>query len=367
MSGEAREARRPAPLSRLIVGDCRRVLPKFRPNSFDSIVTDPPYGIRFSGAAWDCEVPPVAVWRRCLRVLKPGGYLIAFGGTRTYHRLATNVEDAGFDIRDMVTELYEMDEYARRFFASLTSEQIKLMLRAFGVDALIGWVYGSGFPKSANIEKALARAGAGDVVERFRGLGTVLKPALEPIVCARKPLDGGLASNLLKHGTGAVQADRCRVSPEDSAQLSPAGRYPANLILSSDSPAVEASFPKSRSGKPGFRRTSGSGYRGGWKADNWPMVAYGDEGTASRFFYCAKARGKSRRGGDNPHPTVKPVELIRYLIRLFTPAGGLVLDPFMGSGPAAVASRLEGMGFVGIERVPKYVEHARRWAAGAVE
>jgi len=272
--------------------------------SVDSIVTDPPYGLSFMGKKWDYDVPATDVWAECLRVLKPGGHLLAFAGTRTQHRMAVRIEDAGFEIRDM-----------------------------------IAWVYGSGFPKSHNLSG------------NWQGWGTALKPALEPITVARKPLIGTVASNVLEHDTGAINVDGCRVpgwKPQVTQGInsnasnfnvtkerrtsgdSNEGRWPANLIHDG-SEEVAAMFPKSDSG------TSES---------------------AARFFYCAKASKRDRDDG-NIHPTVKPTDLMRYLCRLVTPPGGVVLDPFMGSGSTGKAAMLEGFRFIGIERDAQYLEIAK--------
>ena len=289
-------------------GDCLEVLRSIPSDSIDSIVTDPPYGLSFMGKRWDYDVPSQEVWAECLRVLKPGGHLLAFAGTRTQHRMAVRIEDAGFEIRDM-----------------------------------IAWVYGSGFPKSLDVSKAIDKANgywrgrAGKVVsdndamsggnyERtpkgsavtidavtWQGWGTALKPALEPITVARKPLIGTVAENVLQHGTGAINVDGGRVE---------GGRWPANFIHDGSEEATDLL------------------------------------GASARFFYCAKA-SKTDRGNDNHHPTVKPTDLMRYLCRLVTPPNGIVLDPFMGSGSTGKAAMLEGFAFVGIEREAEYCEIAR--------
>lgn len=313
----------------LILGDCLEILKWLPENSIDSIVTDPPYGLNskrpggrssstegavmkgFMGLEWDGDIPAVEIWVECLRVLKPGGHLLAFAGTRTQHRMACHIEDAGFEIRDM-----------------------------------IAWVYGSGFPKSMNVSKAIDRAmgaereltrpgvdrreGYGDDWDKgdsstrprydraateqaaeWEGWGTTLKPALEPITVARKPFSGTVAANVLYHGTGAINIDSCRVGTSGDV-----GRWPTNLIHDGSEPADLL-------------------------------------GEAARFFYCAKA-SKKDRGENNNHPTVKPTELMAYLCRLVTPPGGTVLDPFMGSGSTGKAAIREGFSFMGVERDPEY-------------
>ena len=308
-------------------GDCLQVLKELDDCSIDSIVTDPPYGLSFMGKTWDYDVPTVDIWRECLRVLKPGGHLLAFAGTRTQHRMAVNIEDAGFEIRDM-----------------------------------IAWVYGSGFPKSRNI---------GD------GWGTALKPALEPITVARKPFKGTVANNVLEHGTGAINIDGCRVGTDDklarpfneannevlgkfnrfgNPEEPNGGRWPANLIHDGSNEVVEL-FPDAGGG---FGKRGAARQMDGWgMGGNNETVGYGDSGSAARFFYCAKANKKDREDG-NTHPTVKPTDLMAYLCRLVTPPGGIVLDPFMGSGSTGKAAVREGFSFIGIEREAKYFQIAEK-------
>ena len=325
-------------------GDCLDVLRSLPEASVDAVVTDPPYGLSFMGKRWDYDVPSVEVWAECLRVLKPGGHLLAFAGTRTQHRMAVRIEDAGFDIRDM-----------------------------------IAWVYGSGFPKSHNLD--------GD----WQGWGTALKPALEPITVARKPLVGTVAENVLRHGTGAINVDGCRVGTEQTVTLrngnsgahgrygkddrvfkrvNAPGRWPANLIHDG-SEEVVGLFPQ-QSGVVGARREGGdkSIFSGGGHQQAEKQRIVGgtkDSGSAARFFYCAKT-SKTDRGNGNAHPTVKPTALMRYLCRLVTPAGGIVLDPFMGSGSTGKAALLEGCQFIGIEREQQYLDIARaRIEAAAIE
>lgn len=393
----------------LYLGDCLCVLKAMPDSSVDSIVTDPPYGLSFMGKKWDYDVPSVEVWAECLRVLQPGGHLLAFAGTRTQHRMAARIEDAGFEIRDM-----------------------------------IAWVYGSGFPKSLNVAKAVdsqitlggssqsqmrkrdmgdeyrphknagtegfgdgnLRKGAdgdrdlsaaadlqAEAARQWQGWGTALKPALEPITVARKPLIGTVAENVLAHGTGALNIDGCRVPTDDNlgggaekattpdqkgndgwvrpwmdddvareehaarvrsnvARAEELGRFPANLIHDG-SDEVLAAFPQApgqiaKAAEGGDRRKDQNTYGVMTRGSNGaPPRA--DAGSAARFFYCAKA-SKKDRGEGNTHPTVKPTELMRYLCRLVTPPGGVVLDPFMGSGSTGKAAILEGFAFIGIER-----------------
>jgi len=285
-------------------GDSLEVLIGMEPNSIDAIVTDPPYGISFMGNKWDYDIPSLSIFQQCLRVLKPGGHMLAFSGTRTQHRMATRIEDAGFDIRDM-----------------------------------IAWVYGQGFPKSHN--------GAWG--------GTALKPALEPITMARKPLIGTVECNWAQYGTGGLSIDECRVGDH-------AGRWPANLIHDGSDEVISA-FPESMGQRGDLKHTGRDRPSSGRFGDMAPPHAHAarieDDKSASRFFYCSKV-SKSERGDGNNHPTVKPVSLMQYLIRLVTPAGGTVLDPFMGSGSTGIAARKEGVHFIGIDIDASYVEIARQ-------
>ena len=371
----------------LLHGDCREQLQLLIDQGIkvDSIVTDPPYEIGFMNKKFDKTgiSHDVGMWKLCLEVLKPGGHLLSFGGTRTYHRMTCAIEDAGFEIRDCVS-----------------------------------WVYGSGFPKSLDVSKAIDKVfGAertADSAKQWSGFGTALKPAHEPIVLARKPLsEKTVAKNVLRHGCGALNIDGCRVGlcagddprmggngvwnrlcerTKHTVSLPPItsgshilGRFPANL-LHDGSDEVEAEFAKYGEKK------SGGGNKGS-KHGFWNKAPTGSDyfdevntGPASRFFYCAKASKKERNIGlgerelsttddgrnksiDNPyqrgetlrhnnHPTIKPIALMKYLCRLITPPGGTVLDPFLGSGSTGIAAKQEGFGFIGIEKESEYLEIA---------
>lgn len=282
--------------------DAMRAMPN---DSVDSVVTDPPYGISFQGKNWDHGVPGKAFWEEALRVAKPGAHLVAFGGTRTYHRLACAIEDAGWEIRDSCM-----------------------------------WLFGVGFPKSLDVGKALQKAG--NDPNKWEGWGTALKPGYEPIILARKPFNTTVVDNVLTHGTGAINVGACRVGDEvlpeiaagqakigtfernDMVTPERVGRYPANVLL--DEEAAK-------------------------------LVDEESKVEASRFFYCAKTSSKER--GSNNHPTVKPLSLMKWLTKLVTPAGGLVLDPFAGSGTTLVAALEEGFNAVGVEREAEYVEIIR--------
>jgi DNA modification methylase len=357
----------------LHIGDCLDVLKSLDAESIDAIVTDPPYGLAFMGKKWDYDVPSTDIWQECLRVLKPGGHLLAFAGTRTQHRMACRIEDAGFEIRDM-----------------------------------IAWVYGSGFPKSHNLK------------DEWHGWGTALKPALEPITMARKPLIGTVAENVLEHGTGAINVDGCRVGTDDTRAPSyrmtskgrpgggfgndmdytriglvagsACGRWPANFIHDGSDEVVRL-FPQSKStggqaSLGAFR--NGDVYGKGRDEREARDPGFGDSGSAARFFYCPKASKAEREAGlgdlkekeiesdfrqggfgndrnegvytsgKNHHPTVKPIDLMAYLCRLITPPGGIVLDPFTGSGSTGIAALREGFRFIGIELNAEYAEIARK-------
>jgi hypothetical protein len=307
----------------VILGDSLEVLPTLEAGSFDGVVTDPPYGLSFMGREWDHGVPGVEFWQAALRVLKPGGYMLCMGGTRTYHRLACAVEDAGFEIRDCLM-----------------------------------WLHGQGFPK---------------------GQGC-LKPAWEPILLCRKPGPGvlplGIEECRVQCGERPrISADRGRFTGnafkggEDGSLCGSRadgtttnGRYPANVLHDGGDEVMEAfgAFGE---------KTTNAKTRAGYKQSN---AVYGplahdsgrtyesDSGTAARFFFCAKA-SRSERGEGNGHPTVKPLALIRWLVRLACPSpGGTVLDPFLGSGTTALACLQEGRRCVGVEKEPAYVETARK-------
>jgi len=418
----------------LLKGNCLELLAEMPDNSVDSIVTDPPYELGFMGKSWDNSgiAYSVELWSQALRVLKPGGHLLAFGGSRTYHRLASAVEDAGFEIRDQIM-----------------------------------YLYGSGFPKSLDVSKAIDKAAGaerevvghnhyanrrpnavpGEVMEtglginhditapatseaqQWQGWGTALKPAHEPIVVARKPLIGTVATNVLTYGTGGLNIDASRVahqSEADRASATPQGKVTSNLSAGAapdvdNAGRVEVSRPDTSFGRwpanvihdgseevlEGFPITgpSKASMRG---ARSLPFDQSGNTyedsvrgiddlgGSAARFFYCAKASKSERNaglerfepkresdrpsddkpGGDNPrnrtntasqnfHPTVKPIALMRYLVKLVTPPNGTVLDPFLGSGTTAVAAILEGFNWMGCEMTEDYwpiIEARVAWA-----
>lgn len=438
---------------KLMQGDNMESLRKLPDNSIDSVVTDPPYGLSapknsgktskggFMNKKWDYDVPTVEFWSEVYRVLKPGGHVLSFGGTRTYHRMAVNIEDAGFEIRDQIQ-----------------------------------WIYGSGFPKSLNIGKAVDKLN-GDEREvvgingtmnnhrgdgshmmlsssgvevrdredniitkgesEFEGWGTALKPANEPICVARKPLsEKSVAENVLKWRTGGINVDGCRVGYRDESDkksleaaaslnkkliyggnsmnesitikelnINDEGRFPANLILE----CICDEVIKGEKGEKTTIQTNINNKEANWfrsaggdKEERWNfndkgdihtnpncpcrlMDEHSDKGGASRFFYQAKVSKAERnmgldgfeekkkwlKGGGgsgisarenvvakNSHPTVKPINLMSYLCRLITPPGGIVLDPFMGSGSTGISAQLEGFRFVGMEMDEDYFKIA---------
>jgi DNA modification methylase len=474
----------------LHTGDCRDVMATLPAESVDAIVCDPPYGLSFMGKGWDHGVPGVDFWVEALRVLKPGGHIIAFGGTRTYHRLAVAIEDAGFEVRDCLMWLYgsgfpksldvskamdkqnyqnqqtraeKQTERRLRFTAwvrstGLTSSQIdkatgtnmgghyttaasqpaimtrahldavrhligdvpdwveeEVEIRTLGIEESEAWksrkvvsetrvdmfgeyevekkktagmgsgkTFGMLQSEGENIkaEKILSiTAPSTDLAKEWHGWGTALKPAYEPAILARKPLRGTVADNVAQWGVGGLNIDGCRVGDEG-------GRWPANVILDEDAAAaLDAQSGVTRSSStPRHNNEFKSNSKG---ADN-AHTTYGhsDIGGASRFFYTAKASRSEREAGldgveqikagamtgkeyreDRPtnhpmranhHPTVKPIALMRYMIRLVAPRGAVVLDPFMGSGSTGCAAMVEGMQFIGIDITPEYVDIARR-------
>ena len=411
-------------------------------NSVDAVVTDPPYGLSFMGKKWDYDVPSIELWQEVYRVLKPGGHVLSFGGTRTYHRMVVNMEDAGFEIRDQIQ-----------------------------------WLYGSGFPKSHNIGKAIDKMQGNEreVVGKkenwldtnnrkpgdtsmydnawgdnkrvdlditkgqteWEGWGTALKPANEPICLARKPLVGTVAENVLQHGTGGLNIDGCRVGTDEPIaahyntgasigyitgksnivyqkgdagdhNTHTLGRFPANVIHDGSDEVVEL-FPQSNGRMGVVNYGAVKFFPTNYDKDKNQRDTGGtkDFGSAARFFYCAKVSKSERNAGcggmeerdvfrgnhvDNPvcqtcggskfnrgngvcacetpvwkvndtprrnhHPTVKPIDLMRYLCKLITPPGGIVLDPFMGSGSTGCAAILEDFKFIGMELDEEYFKIA---------
>jgi site-specific DNA-methyltransferase (adenine-specific) len=345
---------------KLINGDCIAEMKKMDANSIDSIVTDPPYEIGFMNKGWDNTgiAYNKKMWAEALRVLKPGGHMLAFSSTRTYHRMVCAIEDSGFEIRDQ-----------------------------------LAWIYGSGFPKSQNVGKK---------VKEYDGWGTALKPAQEPIVLARKPLsEKTVAANVTKYGTGAIDIDASRVATGTDGK----GRWPANIIHDGSEEVLEL-FPEAGNGwkkNYGEKDYKGKQYKGGTFGGGGYLggSTYNDTGSAARFFYCAKANKQDRDSGcekldaksitnskgnglgrvcnicsasilkpcdcennswilpatnKNNHPTVKPTALMQYLVRMITPVDGTVLDPFNGSGSTGKAAMLlKKYNYIGIDLSADYI------------
>lgn len=354
-------------------------------NSVDSVVTDPPYGLQYMASDWDGSVPAMEVWREVIRVLKPGGFLLSFGGTRTYHRMVVAVEDAGFEIRDQISWLYGQGMPKSRN-VSKDIDRIQGAKRE-----VVGRIKDSGYARAFAEQGGQTRnVNQYDVLDnypitadatKFDGYGTGLKPAQEPIVVAQKPFakKHATAKNILIHGVGALNIDACRVgtdggttrshqapygeagpnkcwrSGHDVVQLG-AGRFPANVIHDG-SPEVLATFPYTKTNKG--KKNAKSGFNGSWgERGSEPSLNGGDEGSAARYFFCAKPSAKER--ADNTHLTVKPVALMSYLVKLVTPAGGTVLDPFAGSGTTGVAAVAEGFNTILMEREARSVATIRR-------
>ena len=401
----------------ILKGDCLDTLKTLPDCSIDSIVTDPPYEYGFMGKSWDASgiAYNAEMWRECLRVLKPGGHLLAFSGSRTYHRMTVAIEDAGFEIRDQIMWLYGSG-FPKSLDVSKAIDKAAGAKREVVGSSDNGIAGGTG--KHAGQEKSYRFAGefditapATDEAKKWQGWGTALKPAHEPICVARKPLTGTVASNVLEWGTGALNIDGSRVGEadgfgggakgtsgfatgyeSDGFVASTQGRWPANVIHDG-SDEVLAGFPNSKGGHWPQTKTTGFGDFGGGSSEY-----FGDgpkdtiDGSAARFFYCAKASKSERNAGlegfeprksdtrsdtaaglwaqmeapkANFHPTVKPIALMRYLVKLVTPPGGTVLDPFLGSGSTAVAAILEGFEWVGCEMTEDYwpiIEARVQWA-----
>ncbi len=322
---------------KIIHGECLEEMRNMESNSIDFIVTDPPYGLHFMGKKWDYDIPSIDIWKEALRVCKPGSMMAAFGGSRTYHRLASIIEDSGWEIRDCIM-----------------------------------WLQGSGFPKSHNFGRKLG--------QEWKGYGTALKPAHEPIILAMKPLQGTYLRNAELFGVAGINIDGCRIGTgedkslfkQDSEKFIPfnkafkyvsgditKGRWPANVIL--DEEAGNMLDEMSGVLKSGSmilknhisKRNVFSDFISGNSCE-----IEKSSGGASRFFYCAKTSQKER-GEENKHPTVKPIALMKYIIKLLAPPGApTLLDPFMGSGSTLLAAKELGINVIGIEKEKEYCEIA---------
>ena len=440
---------------KLYEGNMLDMLQDIESNSIDSIVTDPPYELNFMGKGWDRSgiAFQANTWNKCLQVLKPGGYLLAFGGSRTYHRIACAIEDAGFEIRDTIMWLYGSgfpkslnianSLEGRELFGSANKSDYKKLDGVKGVTSLgfnkknaeDGWR-----PNNYNGQETTLKANiTTDLAKKWEGWGTALKPSFEPIIVARKPFTGSLVDNVIKYGVGGINIDGCRVGNETHSvnindfsnqhgnkwgngepigklgEKEVVGRFPANTILTYDNTDFDevcGGFPETSSNggtttMPDLRDVGKKskesigidklsfGQVSNAERKETEYIAPCDSGSASRYFYCAKASKKDRDDGlyefeevvdcdrnpeaysadtafnrsanarKNTHPTVKPTELMQYLIRLVTPAGGTVLDPFNGSGSTGKAvmwenrERLKNYKYVGIELTPEYLPISR--------
>jgi len=337
-------------------GDCLEVMSQLSVNSVDAIVCDPPYGLNFMGKAWDRGVPGIPFWVEALRVSKPGVYLVAFGGTRTYHRLACAIEDAGWEVRDCLMWLY-----GTGFPKSM--DVSKALDKAAGVEREVVGIHrrhGGGSPKSGSMSGSLGvgaelplTVSTTDAAKQWEGWGTGLKPSWEPVLLARKPVAGTVARNVLKYGTGGINIDACRLKlPKNDPQVT---LRKGKICKASGKNNVYAS---------GMGKVTSSYFN---DKGRWPANLMLDEASAgmldeqnngvSRFFYCAKAP-RSERGEGNDHPTVKPLSLMQYLCKLVIPENGIVLDPFMGSGSTLIAASRLGREVIGIDINEKYCEIA---------
>jgi site-specific DNA-methyltransferase (adenine-specific) len=380
-------------------GDLRNVLPGLPGACADYVVTDPPYGLSFMGEGWDSAVPGPDYWRAIARVCKPGALLAAFGGTRTWHRLVCAIEDAGWEIRDTlmwlqgqgfpksadVGKLIDKAKGAQREVVGDKLDRPGYHLHEGKGNGCYGGGNGLHAPGTdARLRAAQITAPATALAEAWTGWAFALKPAWEPIILAMKPLDGTIAHNAETWGVAGMNIDACRIGDnpgykynadrngttfhgkqgeriKQSAEKkgsqfieSTKGRWPANLLLDEKAAAqLDAQTGTLTSGKPNGTRKGTSGDSGIYGSDanrtGSVLTGYGDTGGASRFFYCAKAT-KKERGEDNDHPTVKPLALMDYLLTLLsTPTGGVVLDPFAGSGSTLVAAKRLGRECIGVE------------------
>ena len=447
----------------IIEGDILAALSHLEDESVEAVVTDPPYELNFMGKSWDDSGVSFqqVTWEACLRVLKSGGHLVVFGGTRTHHRMWVAIEDAGFEVRDMLLWMYGQGfpkslNVSKAVDSHIRTGKSNSTRTGSGTARDRRGQHWSEFPKSKSTNKTIEFVPTTTEAQQWDGWGTAFKPACEPILLARKPLsEKTVAANVLKHSTGALnidatrleyqsESDKASATPQGQAtskssgalgmtpdagrnlkrvsynHVQPSGRWPANVMLqcTCDDPQPVPEKARKRNGEeaqerrydkegstnvaaePGTRREGGgfvhepdrpagmldaqsgtlksgmmkpgqqrrkSKGKGGYH-DNMPDEAtaggtYGDVGGASRFFYCPKAT-KKERGEDNTHPTVKPLALMRWLVRLVTPPNGVVLDPFCGSGSTLIAATEEGFGFIGVDVSPEYCQLAQQRLKG---
>lgn len=407
---------------RLFHGDCLAVLKTLDSESVDSLVTDPPAGISFMGKGWDDDKGGRDAWiawltdvmREAYRVLKPGAHGLVWAIPRTSHWTATALENAGFEVRDVVTHLFGTGFPKSLDVSKAIDKAAGAKREVIGKKAVscgTGKDYGKAAGNTGRGTVIDVTAPATDAARKWQGFGTALKPASEHWILVRKPLgEKTVAANVLKHRTGAINVDGCRIATTDKlgggmlngtskvgegwdrpwrsnpdviarqakdtaekvAKAETLGRFPANLVLSHNDDCEDACSQgcavAALDGQAGHLHGAGNkstrtehaesaskfGMGGGA-----PTVLYDRGGGASRFFYCAKA-SKADRGTGNTHPTVKSTKLMGYLVRLVTPPGGTVLDPFVGSGSTGVAARAESFRFIGIEQEKDSFEIAKR-------
>jgi DNA modification methylase len=426
---------------KILHGNNLDILPTLPDNSVDSIVTDPPYELGFMGKKWDSSgiAYSVELWAKCLRVLKPGGHLLAFSGSRTYHRMVVAIEDAGFEIRDMISWISNKTFPKSLNIGKAIDKAAGADRSVLGIDRIRGngpSMMGRTDPTNPEYDGSTVGVGttyitapATDEAKKWDGWGTGLKPTVEPIVMARKPIEGTVAANVLKWGTGGLNIDGSRIGTETvtintfdngakpfgNAVGEPftsrqsTGRWPANIILDPYTAELLDEQSGEVKGNPGAQQTTGFRFMN--ETTGKQALVQGnrkDTGGASRFFYVAKASKRDRNEGldeledsvvgsysgnvandgnkigaqpDKPnqpaknfHPTVKPTTLMEYLIKLVTPPGGVVLDPFTGSGSTGKAAILQGFDFIGIELTEEYLpiiegrlKHAEQLVAEAKE
>ena len=402
------------------LGDCRKVLPALA-DPFTASVSDPPYGLKFMGKAWDHGVPGAAFWRAVSKRLLPGAPLLAFGGTRTFHRLMCGIEDAGLTIRDCLCWLYgsgipkshdiskAIDKAAGAERQTVGRKRVSRDFRTVGLESKRTMGIDKLCPGLKSSETTVdVTAPATDLAREWNGWGTTLKPAWEPIVLAMKPNDGTFAANAEAHGVAGLNVDGCRIegppwhrrngksgagfntgkfmgcagcgepTQQYGEREGAGGRWPANVVLDENAAAMldeQAGFLKGiglTGARGGGKGCTGDPvvFNGGWKPKSrWDSIVDNAGGGASRFFYCAKASRAERTDNgrvDNRHPTVKPLKLLTWLCRLVAPPkGGRILDPFMGSGTTALAALATGQRFCGIEIDEKYFDVACQRLADA--
>ena len=379
-------------------GDCKDEMKTLPDNHVTGIVTDPPYGLKFMGKKWDYDIPSVEIFKEMYRVLKPGGFMLCFAGSRTQHRMAVNIEDAGFELRDVVMWVYGsgfpksynigkgIDKRLGNERKIIGKENYSMPKADNSISANSYGISGGSLKNGAKAERVIQEITKGNTI--WEGMGTALKPAYEPIIIAMKPNDGGFVDNALKHGVAGISIDGCRVGTEDKLSFgsrelgdgnkygkcnpttegiqNTQGRFPANIIHDG-SDEVVGLFPNNKS-SDAIRRNKNDAKEytcyGNYK--DTESSGFNDSGSAARFFYCAKASKSERNAGceelgdGNNHCTVKPLSLMTYLTKLVKmPENTLILDPFAGSGSTLLACIKNNINFIGIEMSEEYCEIAK--------